>query len=170
MIDPKKSKVSHVETKKWRVKGSDGIEIAFSPVFVTQDLEGGQETIVTNKEVECKFVHMDFTDREGKNIQFDIGFQELFMFIYYCANEELRQQLLFRQEKHISDIPYEVTFKLDDKEVQSRMAKRLIRLPVDEITMAIARSEAQMLKGKATMGTLEEWFHKKRAQRSKKLL
>lgn len=162
-------KSSEVETKRWKVQMSDGIEATFYPVFVTQDLPDAKVMSGQAKEVECKMVHINLKASDGTEIKGDIGFQELYMFVYYCANEEIRQNLQMRQMKHISQIPYEVTFKLSESEIQAKMAKRLILLPVDEIQMAIARSEAQMLKGKATLGSLEAWFHDKQrlAKRSK---
>lgn len=158
----KESNVTGTETKKWKVQASDGVEVTFYPVFVTQDIPDGQVMTGQTKEVECKFVHMHMQGPDGSKVEMDIGFQELFMFIYYCASEEKRQELQLRQMKHISQIPYEVTFKLDSNEIEAKMAKRLIQLPVDEITMAIARSEAQLLAGKATLGSLEQWFRNKR--------
>lgn len=156
-----------IETKKWKVQMSDSIEATFFPVFVTQDLAPGVVMSGQGKEVECKLVHVQL--KQGENIvEGDIGFQELFMFVYYCANEEMRQNLQMRQQKQVSQIPYEVTFKLTEEEAREKMAKRLISLPVDEIQMAIARSGAQLVAGKATLGTLEEWFHKRKLAKGRK--
>lgn len=160
--------MSDIEKKKWKVRTSDNSrEISFFPVFEVNKLAPGETKIAGNKEVECKFIDVEMNDNEGRKVEMRLGFQELYMFIYYCANEELRQQLMLRYERHITNIPYEVSFTIDEEEKAKGIAKRLITLPVDEITMAIARSEAQALEGRATLGSIEEWFHKKRL--SKKL-
>lgn len=151
-----------VETKRWRITASDGVEVSFYPVFVTRDVKEGFTDGGSEKEVECTMIHMSMKNiHTGVVMEMDVAYQELFMFMYFCGNEEIRRQLQLRQEKKISHVPYEVTFKLTPEEVDAKMAKRLIRLPVDELTMAIARSDAQLMAGKATLGTLEEWFRKK---------
>lgn len=121
--------------------------------------------MATNKEVECTMINVKMVDKKGKETIMDLGFQEIFMFIYYCCNEELRQALQLRQERKITELPYEVTFKLDKGEIEAGMAKRLIKLPVDEITMAAARANAQLIKGTANLETLEDWFRKRAAAR-----
>lgn len=160
--------MSETEKKRWKVRTVDkSREISFFPVFEINALPDKQISLATDKEVECKFVDVELKDDSGSNISMRLGFQELFMFVYYCANEELRQQMQLRYERQVSQIPYEVTFKLTPEETEKGMAKRLIQLPVDEITMAIARSEAQLLKGKATLGSIEQWFEDKRRARLK---
>lgn len=154
------------EQKHWKVHDFSGKEITFLPVFTVQDFEPGKVKLATNKEVECKEVKIRIYNEKTKTDQdFNLGFQELFMFVYYCANEEIRQALQLRQERKITNVPYEVTFRLSKDELSAGMAKRLISLPVDDITMAIARSNAQLLAGKATLGSIEEWFAKKNKQK-----
>lgn len=160
--------MSEIERKKWSVRTVDqSKEISLFPVFETNLLPDQKVSLATDKEVECKFVDIELKDNSNQLISMRLGFQELFMFVYYVANEELRQQLQLRYERQISHIPYELTFKLDKEEIQAGMAKRLVQLPVDEITMAIARSEAQALQGKATLGSIEQWFHNKKLERQK---
>lgn len=159
------------ETKHWEVRDFSGKTITFFPVFTIQDFEAGKITVATDKEVECKEVKIRISDEKtGKDQDFNLGFQELFMFVYYCANEEIRRALQLKQERKITNIPYEVTFKLSKDEIQAGMAKRLISLPVDEITMAIARSSAQLMAGKATLGTIETWFADKRRKKRKQII
>lgn len=161
--------MSETETKHWSVKDFSGKKISFFPVFVVQDFKSGEVTMTTNKEVECKEVKIRISDEKtGKDQDFNLGFQELFMFVYYISNEELRRNLQLRQQRNISEIPYEVTFKLSQDEIKAQMAKRLIKLPVDDITMAIARSSAQLIEGKANLkDTVESYFARK--NKSKKV-
>ena len=160
--------MSETIQKKWTVRTIDkSKEISFLPTFVVKALPDQQISLATDKEVECTVVDIELKDDKGKTISMRMGFQELFMFVYYCANEELRQQLQLRYERQISHIPYELTFKLDAEEIQKGMAKRLVKLPVDEITMAMVRSEAQMLAGKVDTRTIEQWFADKRMSKKK---
>ncbi len=158
--------------KGWSIKASDGVSLRFTPVFVVQGVKEGETKIAGNQEVECTMINVKIRDRNGLETTMDIGFQEMYMFLYYCANEEMRQNLMLRVEKQITEIPYEITFKLDKGEKETGMAKRLIKLPVDEITMAIARSEAQLFAGKANLSTMNDWFRKRTdlRKRSNKLL
>ncbi len=152
------------ERKAWRVKDLEGKQIAFFPLFETFDVEEGKTVIAGNDEVECRYVDIVLKDKDNKEVSFKIGFQELFMFVYFAANEEIRQNLLLRQKKQITYIPYEVSFQLSKAEQQAGMAKRLIKLPVDEIAMAQVRAEAQLLRGTANLENVETWF----ARRAKK--
>lgn len=156
--------MSETESKHWDVHDFSGKKISFFPVFTVQDFKPGEIKLATNKEVECKEVKIRISDEKtGKDQDFNLGFQELFMFVYYISNEELRRNLQLRQQRNISHIPYEVTFKLDSNEIKAQMAKRLIRLPVDDITMAIARSSAQLIEGKANLKeTVESYFARKK--------
>lgn len=157
--------------KSWRLLASDGVEIAFTPVFVVNEMNAGETKIATNKDVECAMIHCEMKNAKGEETKMDMGFQELYMFVYFCANEELRQGLQLRMERQVTEIPYEVTFKLNKSESKAGMAKRLIKVPVDEITMAIVRSEAQLLSGKANLSNPNEWFaDRQKRQRSKQLL
>jgi hypothetical protein len=151
--------------KTWRIKGSDGVEIIFRPIFVVKSMAEGQTKSSTNMEVECTMMNVKMKDPDGKETTWDIPFQEIYMFIYFCCNEEKRQQLQLQIMRQITEIPYEVTFKLDRGEMDSGMAKRLIKVPVDEITMSIARSEAQMFAGKANLENINTWFKKKQDAR-----
>jgi len=73
---------------------------------------------------------------------YKFNFVNLFQFIYFISNEELRQSLALRYQRRINKIPYDLSFKLDKEEIEKGFAKRRVELPVDEITMAIARNEA----------------------------
>lgn len=161
-----KENKEHVEKKVWRLRDFNHKEITWFPVFVVQALKDGQVMLGTKEEVECKQVHIEIKDKSGNMQDYDIGFQELYMFVYTCANEEMRRNLQLQREKKITAIPYEVTFRLSKDEIGAGMAKRLIQLPVEDIVMAVARSEAQLITGTHTKGSIEEYFHNKNKKRS----
>lgn len=149
------------ERKVWKVRTVDQqTEITFSPVFEIKAPEGGDIDPET-KEVECRFVDIQFKDNKGKVNDLRMNYLDFFMFSYMCANEELRQQLQMRYERKAGQIPYEVTFSLSTEEKQIGIAKRLITLTVDEITMAIARSEARTLMGKNKPEFVEQYIARK---------
>ena len=152
--------------KSWSISASDGVTIKFTPVFVVNEMAPGEVHMATDKDVECAMIHCEMV-KNGETISMDLAFQEIFMFVYYCCNEELRQNLQLRQTKNMTEIPYEVTFKLDKGELEAGMAKRLIKLPVDEITMAIARADSQLMNGKANLQNINEWFRKRTENRKR---
>lgn len=159
------NETSEIEKKAWKVRAADGkTELEFLPIFeVTKTPDGTEYSGGVNKEVECRLVDIKVPDDKGGHIQFQMNFADLFLFVYTCAEEEMRQQLQMRYERQSVNIPYEVTFKLDEEEIQRRMAKRLITLTVDEITLAIARAGAnKLLKGLKPEST-EEYVAKKMA-------
>ena len=98
------------------------------------------ETSEDGQDIECKAIQMK---HEGKNYTFN--FMNLFQFMYFISNEELRQGLAMRYQRRANRIPYEVTFKLSPEEITRGMCKRRIELTVDELAMAIARNEAWKL-------------------------
>lgn len=158
--------MSDIEQKKWKVRTADATkEISFYPTFEVKKKQEDMIGVASDKDVECSFVDIEITDDKGAVQSMRMNFLDLYMFVYFIANEELRQSLQMRRERKINNIPYEVTFKLDPEEIKRGMAKRLITLGVDEIAMAMARSEAQLLKGKITRGSVEEFVHKKNMDR-----
>lgn len=133
-----------IQQKHWSVRTVNGNKnIHFLPIFeideaaVKRAMDSGAVNI-NDKEVECRYVELDVGD--GKILRFN--FLDLFGFIYHCANEELRQQLSLRYERQLNYIPYDVDFKLSGQERQDGKARRRIQLPVDEISMAYAKSLA----------------------------
>ena len=129
---------------KWTIKAGNGKKVEFEPVFKVYE-NPTQE----GKDVECSDIVMRIDDKE-----YVFNFINIFQFIYFVANEELRQQLQTRYQRRINRIPYDVTFKLSKDEIDAGMAKRRIDLPIDEITMAIARNEAWKLMPKVAIQTL----------------
>ena len=114
--------------KKWVIKSAEGDRVEFYPKFdVSPD---GQD-------VECKEIEIKIKDKK-----YTFNFINLFQFIYFISNEELRRGLALRMQRRVNRIPYDVTFKLSKEEIQDGMVKRRVELPVDELTMAIARNEA----------------------------
>ena len=158
--------MSDIEKKGWKVHTADGKkEIKFIPIFQVKEMaEGTQFAGGLTKEVECRLVDIFVPDEKGKEVNYQMNFTDLFMFVYMCAEEELRQQLQMRWERQSVNIPYEVTFKLSDDEIEAKMAKRLITLTVDEITLAIARAGANKLLKNLKPESVEEYIAKKQRQ------
>ena len=124
---------SKMESKWWRLKpvagGSKAFE--FRPTFIVSE---------DTDEVETRWIDIKV---DGKVYRFN--FLDIFMFIYFTANEELRRGLAYKQMKKVTHIPYDVTVKLTEEEKKKGTAKRRIKLRVDELTMAVARNEAQQI-------------------------
>jgi len=127
------------ETKKWTIKTLEGKKFSFYPVFVAKK----------DGNVECVIVKM----KEGEN-EYTFNYLDLLMFVYFISDEERRQKILNIESKTIREIPYNVTFKLSEREKKEGIAKRSIVLTIDELIAAYCRNEAkkyvlkQKLKGK----------------------
>lgn len=140
------------ETKKrWQVRTiNDKTNVEFFPVFEAKQAEDGKTVhdiaSYDGKDVECTRIEVTVKDKKGKDRTLIFNFLDLYMFIYFVASEELRQNLQQRYEREVNYIPYDVTFRIDKEEAQKGVAKRRIELPVDELTMAIARNEAWKVK------------------------
>lgn len=138
--------------KRWKLRSiNDKTEVEFYPVFELTQSEDGKTTFdvasMADKDVECTRIEVSIPDGKGGRKELVFNYLDLFMFVYFCANEELRQQLQMRYERQVNYIPYNVTFNLDAEEKQSGTARRRIELPIDELTMAIARDEAMRIRG-----------------------
>lgn len=157
---------SDLEKKGWTVKTADGQkDIKFIPIFkVTETPEGTAYAGGLTKEVECRLVDIFVPDENGKELNYQMNYPDLFMFVYMCADEELRRQLQMRWDRQATSIPYEVTFTLSPDEIQSKMAKRLITLTVDEITLAIARAGANKLLKTLKPESTEAYVQRKTAE------
>jgi hypothetical protein len=157
---------SDIEKKSWKVRDASGKkELQFLPIFeIKQIVDGTQYSGGQDKEIECRLIDIIIPDDKGNSVQFQMNFSDLYMFVYMCAEEELRQQLQMRWERQSVNIPYEVTFKLSADEIEQKMAKRLITLTVDEITLAIARAGANKLLKGLKPESVEEYVYKKMQQ------
>lgn len=133
-MEDKKIKNSKQVKKSWGIYSKEGIKLDFLPVFdVNKD----------NGDVETRYLKLNFKDPMTKvEREFTFNWLDVYMFIYFASNEELRQNLASRYERKVAYIPYDVTFKLTDEEKASGVIKKRIELPVDELQMAIARNEA----------------------------
>lgn len=131
-----KSEGTTVKKKYWRVHSKEGMAIEFFPVF-----EVSKET----GDVEARFVEVKTTSPAGDAYALTMNWLDLYMFVYFACNEELRRNLALRYEKQVNYIPYDVTLQLSKEEMTSGVAKRRVELPVDELTMAIARNEAMLM-------------------------
>lgn len=118
-----------IKKKYWRVGAKDGKKLEFFPIFEVNGETG---------DTEARYVEI-LTDGKYSVV---MNWLDLFMFVYFVANEELRRNLAARYERNVNMIPYDVTIKVSPEEAKSGIAKRRVELPVDELTMAIARNEA----------------------------
>lgn len=143
-----------VDKGKWSIKTLTGERFDFFPIWELPDSKYEGDSVQMGKEIECRYIDV----KVGETVH-RFNYLDLFMFMYFTANEEMRQNLALRQERKVSYIPYDVTFKIDKEEAQAGIAKRHIELPVDDITMAIARNEAFKLKDPIS-GKLPAWLKK----------
>lgn len=165
--DTTAKKDGDVIKRGWKVRTANrDRELTFYPIFEVKELPPGVEySGGQTKEVECRFVEIEIPRKKGGDAELlRMSFTDLYLFVYTIAEEELRQQLQMRWERQSVNIPYEVTFKLDDEEIQRKMAKRLITLTVDEITLAIARAGANKLMKALKPESTEEYVAKKMQQ------
>ncbi len=120
---------------KWRIKSAEGEVFEFLPIFEVTDRPGEEA-----KDIECKVIQIKIKDQT-----YSFNFINLFQFIYFVSSEEFRKGLQLRYERRINNIPYEVSFKISEEEKRNGFVKRRINLPIDELSMAIARNEAHKL-------------------------
>lgn len=148
--------------KSWKIKSADGTTFAFTPIF-----QINPENKDDLKEIECTHIEIQNIDEENAPI-YSFNYINLFQFIYFIANEELRQQLLQRAQRTVNYIPYDVMFTLDEEEKRKGVAKRRINLSVDEITMAVARDFGwkRFLANKLGDPNYEEWFKQMQLEHS----
>lgn len=144
--------------KRWSLKPVEGNAIFhFYPVWhVRKEAEKGLEEMEgsTEADIECRWIDIE-VEKDGKTERVRFNYLDLYMFLYFTANEELRKNLAMRYERKVNYIPYDVTFKISPEEKEAGLAKRRIQLPVDEIAMAIARNDAfGMLMSKSKGGHL----------------
>lgn len=119
--------------KYWSIGSKEGKKLEFFPIF-----EINQDT----GDSEARYIELRFEDEKGDKKTFTFNWLDIYMFIYFTANEELRRNLAMRYERKVNYIPYDVTVQCTPEEKTTGIAKRRIELPVDELTMAIARNEA----------------------------
>lgn len=127
--------MSTIEKKRWRIQAKEGDPVEFFPIF--EVIEKPEDTSALSGDLECRFVQIKIGDKT-----ITLNYLDLYMFLYFISSEELRVNLAKRYERNVSLIPYEVSFTLDREEMEKGTAKRLIQVPVDEISMVYARSKA----------------------------
>lgn len=123
-------------SKHWGITSKEGKRWNWTPQFEVVP-ESEKEGV---SEVECRYITIEI---DGVKHTFD--YLNIYMFMYFCANEELRQGLNMRYHRQVTKVPYDVSFKLDSSEMKSGTATRRIVLEVDELTMAVARAEAMKM-------------------------
>ncbi len=123
-----------VQKKYWSINDAkSGHKLEFFPNFLVNPENG---------EIECRNLEMVFTDAEGKKHEMLFDWMNIYMFVYFTANEELRQQLATRYERKVNFIPYDVKIPVTKADFEAGSLTRRVELPVDELTMAVAREEA----------------------------
>ena len=138
--DKEKLKKGGVAKKQWKIRSREGVVLEFYPMFEVNEESG---------DTEATRIEMQFVDKKGDKTVATFNYLDVYMFMYFTANEELRQNLSARHEKQTNYIPYDIQVKLSDKEKSQGYANRRVELPIDELTMAIARNEAWKLWFKA---------------------
>lgn len=148
----KKIKEKGHDKKHWAIRSKDGHKLEFFPIFEANE----------DGEVQCTHIQLRFTDEKGNERTMLFNYLDIYMFMYFTANEELRRNLAARHERLTNYIPYDVQIKISDDEKARGIANRRIELPVDEITMAIARNEAWKLWIKSQYkGNPKEFLYRK---------
>lgn len=126
------------------------LKVVFKPIWQEkeeQNVDGLENPTEATRETECAFIEVTVKDEEGKERLMKFNYLDLYGFIYFIGNEELRRQLALRYERDIVYLPYEVTFRIDEEEKKAGVAKRRIELPIDEVAMAMVRAKAMVLEG-----------------------
>lgn len=137
-----KDAIHGVRKKKvWRVKSREGRSLEFLPIF---------ESNPENGDIEARWLEFRFLDAKGQVESMNFNWLDIYMFVYFTCNEELRRNLALRYERQVKYIPYDVTVILSEEEKKAGKAERRVELQVDELVMAIARNEAFkiLMKGK----------------------
>lgn len=120
--------------KAWRLNSLDNTgTLQFFPIFEKNDETG---------DIEARYLELSFLDERGKPKKMTFNWLDIYMFMYFTCNEELRKNLAARYEREVSYIPYDVTIKVTHEDANVGIVKRRVELPVDELQMAIARNEA----------------------------
>ena len=115
----------------WKIHTAEGKKVDFRPIFEVYENQNEEM-----KDVECKAIQLKIDDKK-----YTFNFINLYQFLYFCANEELRMGLAQKYERRINMIPYDVIFKLSEQETKDKMCKRRIELPLDEVSIAYAKQE-----------------------------
>lgn len=144
--------MSKTMKKQWKLKSKEGEVFEFYPIWAIKEVPEGQIN-VNDKEVECVAIELQY-GKEKKKATFN--YLDIFMFMYFTANEEVRRNLIARQERKVHEIPYDVSFTLTKEEQKRGSAKRRITLTVDELTMAVAKNEALKIQATNIMKGLKK--------------
>lgn len=145
--------------KSWRVG-----PLMLRPVFEVIPTEDATK----KQDVRCVKVGILIDVEEGKEQPPEVimEFDQLYQFVYFCASEEIRRDLLQIVMRPVTYCPYDVTFKLTGEEMKMGVANRRVELPVDAITMALARMYGweAFTRSKFGQGNFKEWYSRMTAQ------
>ena len=118
--------------KKWTTKTIEDKKVDFFPMF---------EVDWKTQDVNCQKLMMRI---DGSDYTFN--YDLFLMLCYTIANEEQRKRFANIEMRGVSEIPYDVTFKISKEEKEKGIAKRRITLPVDELIINLASQEAMKSK------------------------
>lgn len=118
-------------TKKWTLKSKNDKKLDFYPHFIVDE---------KNNQVVCDIV----TIKEGEN-KYILNYLDLLVFVYEIGGEEDRRKLARINLKQITEIPFDVTFKISNEEKGKGIAKRRVMLPVDQLIIYLAKGEAKKM-------------------------
>lgn len=153
--------------KDWQVKDLlTGNKVTFVPILeeVETNTDGLRNPEEAKKEVECNYIEVTAKATDGSDIKLKFNYLDLYGFIYFIGNEDLRRQLALRYERDIVYMPYDVSFRVSDDEKTSGYAHRRIELPVDDVAMAMARAKLRVKEGMSQEDSdkeLSEWRKQK---------
>ena len=155
MADEEKHEEGDVIKKSWKVG-----PLSLRPIFEVIESQDA-----TNKQdVRCVKVGILLDVEEGKEQPPEVilDFDQLYQFVYFCGAEEVRRDLMQVVMRPITYVPYDVQFKLSGDEMKSGVANRRVELPVDAITMALARMYGweAFTRSKFGQGNFKEWYQK----------
>lgn len=159
MAEETKHEEGDVLKKTWRVG-----PITLRPIF--EVIEAQDET--KKQDVRCVKVGIQIDAPEGEKQQDEVilEFDQLYQFVYFCASEEIRRDLMQVVMRPVTYVPYDVSFKLSGEEMKTGVANRRVELPVDAITMALARMYGweAFTRSKFGQGSFKEWYSRMTAQ------
>jgi len=153
--------------KDWQVKDLlTNNKVQFVPVWeeTETNTDGLENPADAKKEIECNYVEVTAKATDGTDLKLKFNYLDLYGFIYFIGNEDLRRQLALRYERDIIYMPYDVSFRISDDEKTSGYAHRRIELPVDDVAMAIARAKLRVKEGMSQEESdkeLSEWRKQK---------
>lgn len=159
MVNSEEHEEGDVIQKSWKVG-----PVTLRPIF--EVIESKDAT--KKQDVRCTKIGLTMDVEDGKEQPPEVIFEfdQLYQFVYFIGAEEVRRDLMQVVMRPVTYIPYDVDFILSNDEAQSKRASRHIELPVDAITMALARMYGweAFTASKFGQGSFKDWYQKMTAQ------